>query len=440
VTGANYLLETSNGKIMIDCGMFQGSHYFEKQNFEKFPYKPEEISAVFVTHPHVDHIGRLPQLQKAGFQGRVFSTPPAKDAAELLLLDAEHILREEAIDRGHKPPYEVGDVTRLMGFWQKISYHEKVKVGDFEVELYNSGHVLGAASILVKAEGKTIAFSGDLGNMPTPFIRPTEYIPRADYALIESAYGSRVHEKSPNRKDLLEDFVEEIVGSGGVLMIPAFALERTQSLIFELNELVENKRIPRAPVYIDSPLAIKLTAVYQKYSDNPLYFRPEAIEQMRQGDGFFNFPGLHMTLTTEQSKEINNVPPPKIIIAGSGMSNAGRILHHEVRYIPDPKSALLIVGFQGQGSLGRQILDGAKTVKILGQTVPVRCKIRSFGGYSAHADQPQLLKWVEMMRGSLRKIFVVQGEPTESLSLAQRIRDDLAVEAEIPKVGESVVL
>lgn len=442
VTGSNYLLESGGEKILVDCGMLQGTHYFEKKNFEKFAYRPEEISAVFVTHPHIDHIGRIPQLYKAGFRGRIFSTPPAKDASELLLLDSEHILREEAFERRESPPYEVGDVTKVMGFWQKVSYHEKIQVGPFEAELYNSGHVLGAASVLIKAEGKAVAFSGDLGNMPTSFIRETEYISRADYALVESAYGNRVHDKIPDRKDLLEDFIEEVVKSGGVLMIPSFALERTQDLIFELNDLVENNRIPRAPVFVDSPLAIKLTAVYEKYSDDPTYFNPATIKMIREhhGQAFFNFPGLHMTLTTEQSKEINNVPPPKVIVAGSGMSNAGRILHHEVRYLGDPKSALLIVGFQARGSLGRQILDGAKTVKILGQTVPVRCKIKAIGGYSAHADQPQLLKWVEAMRDNLKKVFVVQGEPEESNPLAQKIKDDFAIAAEVPKADEVVML
>lgn len=440
VTGSNYFLESEGEKVLIDCGMFQGTRYFEKQNLQKFPYRPEEISAVFITHPHVDHIGRLPLLYKAGFRGRVFSTPPAKDASELLLLDSEHILREEALKHHEKPPYEISDVTKLMALWQKISYHEKIQVGHFEAELYNSGHVLGAASVVLKAEGKTIAFSGDLGNMPTPFIQEIEYVPRADYALVESVYGNRVHKKIPDRKDLLEDFIEEIVKAGGVLMIPSFALERTQDLIFELNELVENNRIPRAPVFIDSPLAIKLTAVYEKYSDNPLYFNPAAIKMVHQGDAFFNFPGLHTTLTTEQSKEINNVPPPKVIVAGSGMSNAGRILHHEVRYLSDPKSALLIVGFQARGSLGRQILDGAETVRILGETVPVRCKIKAIGGYSAHADQPQLLKWVSVMRESLKKVFVVQGEVEEAIPLAQKIRDELAVPTEVPQAGEEVVL
>jgi len=440
VTGANYLLESQGSKILIDCGLHQGSHYAERQNFEPLPYHAKEIEAVFISHAHIDHIGRLPQLYKAGFRGKIYSTPPTKDFAELLLLDSEHILREEA--EKHKKPflYDAGDVLKTMTLWQKISYHEKVNVGNFTAELYNAGHILGSSSIMVQAENKKIVFSGDLGNVPPPLIKSMEYIENTDYALVESVYGSRIHEEVAERKDLLEDLIEETVKNGGTLMIPAFALERTQELLYELNELVENGRIPQVPVFIDSPLAIKLTAVYQKYFGDQNYFSGESIYLAKSGDSIFNFPGLKMALTTEQSKEINNVPPPKIIVAGAGMSQGGRILHHERRYLPDAKSAILFIGYQAVGSLGRAILDGAKSVRIFGEEVPVRCKIKAIGGYSAHADQLQLLKWVSAMRLHVKKVFVVQGEEDEARPLAQKIRDELAVEAEVPSPNESVVL
>lgn len=444
VTGSNYLLESGKSKILIDCGLHQGSSYSEAQNFEPFPYDPREIEAVFVTHPHIDHIGRIPQLYKAGFRGKIYSIQPAKDIAELLLLDSEHILREEAEKRGKPPLYGIEDVVEVMKLWEKRRYHEIVKVGpptgEFTAEFYNAGHILGSSFIKIIGEGKSIVFSGDLGNMPPSFITPIEYLEEADYVLVESTYGARVHDPASKRRDELEDVIEETIKAGGVLLIPAFALERTQGLLYELNELVENKRIPRAPVFIDSPLAIKLTSVYQKYSHDESYFSKEAIELIKGGDALFNFKGLRMTLTTEQSKEINDVPPPKVIVAGSGMSNAGRILHHERRYLSDPKSAILFIGYQAKGSLGRMILDGAPEVKILGERVPVRCKKVAIGGYSAHADQPQLLKWLSGMRGSLKKVFVVQGEEEESLPLAQKIKDELAVEALIPTIGEEVVL
>ena len=458
VTGSNYLLESGPSagsgqatKILIDCGLHQGSNYCETHNFEPFPYDPKEIAAVFITHAHIDHIGRLPKLMKDGFRGKIYSTPPTKDFAELLLLDSEHILREEAEKKNLPPLYSAADVIELMKLWQKTPYHQKIAVGarqsggqGFEVELYDAGHVLGSASVLVSesppAGGKKIVFSGDLGNVPAPLIKPTEYIENADYALVESTYGARVHEKAEARKGILEALIEENIKNGGVLMIPAFALERTQELLFELNEIVESGRIPKVPIFIDSPLAIKLTALYQKYSTDPNYFNEEAIQLIKGGDQIFNFPGLRMTLTTEQSKEINNVPPPKIIIAGSGMSNGGRILHHELRYLSDPKNTILFIGYQAEATLGRQLFNGAKNVKIFGEEISVRCKIKAIGGYSAHADQPQLMKWGMAMRGTLKKIFVVQGEEEQSNVLAEKIKAELAIDAEVPSIGETVVL
>lgn len=440
VTGANYLLQSGKTKILIDSGLHQGSAYCESFNFEPFPYKPEEISAVFVTHAHIDHIGRLPQLYRAGFRGQIFSTPPTKDLGEILLLDSEHILKEEARKKKKPPIYEIPDVVKTVGLWQKRSYHEKIKVGDFSAEFYDAGHILGSASVVIYAEGKKVVFSGDLGNAPAPLIKPAEKVGEADYALIESVYGGRLHEEKKARKDELEDLIEETVKAGGTLIIPSFALERTQELLTELNDLVEGGRIPRVPVFIDSPLAIRLTSVYQKYSHDPAYFNEEAIKTIESGDAIFNFSGLKMALTSAQSKEINDVPPPKVIVAGSGMSNGGRILHHERRYLPDPESAILFVGFQAKGSLGRQILDGAKSVKIFGEEVPVRCRIKAIGGYSAHADQSQLLEWLRPMRRSLKKVFIVQGEEEQSLPLAQKIKDELAIPALVPSFGEEFVL
>ncbi|MEK7513034.1 MAG: MBL fold metallo-hydrolase [Patescibacteria group bacterium] len=440
VTGSNYLVETKTTKILIDCGLFQGSRFCERHNFEPFPYEPGEVAAVFVTHGHIDHIGRLPKLVKAGFRGTIYSTPPTKDIAEFLLLDSEHILREDAEKRGEKQIFSTAEIEQTLEQWAGIPYHEPVTIGDIKVELWDSGHILGSSSIAVEAEGKRIVFSGDLGNSPEPLLKPTEYFDHADYALIESTYGNRVHEALDRRRDLLEDAVEDTVKAKGALMIPAFALERTQELLFELNDLVEHGRIPRTPVFIDSPLAIKLTTIYQKYSSDPLYFNKISLDLVRSGDAIFNFPGLTLTLTTEESKAINNVPPPKVIVAGAGMSNGGRILHHERRYLSDPKSAILFIGYQASGSLGRRILEGTGEVTIYGEAVPVRCKKYTISGYSAHADQPQLLRWLSPLRLSLKKVFVVQGEENEALGLAQKIRDELAIAAEIPSPGTTVVV
>lgn len=441
VTGSNYVLESGvkgqESRIMVDCGLHQGSHYAERRNFEPFPYDPKTIEAVFITHSHLDHIGRLPNLVKSGFKGKIYSTPATKDFSELLLMDSEHILSKEAEREGKQPLYGAEDVEAVMKVWEGADYHKLVDVGDFSVEFFDAGHILGSAFVKVSSRGKTIVFSGDLGNYPAPIIHSTEKIDAADYCVIESTYGDRVHENVDKRKDMLEDVVEDAVTVKGTLLIPTFAMERTQELLYHLHQLFEEGRVPRVPVFIDSPLAIKLTAVYKKYEN---YFNKETFDIARSGDDILNFPGLHLTLTTEQSKEINDVPPPKVVIAGSGMSQGGRILHHEIRYLPDSKSTILFVGYQAQGSLGRAILDGAKTVRIFGEDVPIRCKKRSIPAYSAHADQPRLLAWLSPMRMALKKVFVVQGEEKSSEVLAEKIRDELAVDAVVPREGQEVVL
>lgn len=422
---------------MIDCGLHQGGHYAEKENFEDFAYDPKEIAAVFVTHSHLDHIGRLPSLVKHGFTGAIYSTGATKDFAELMLIDSEHLLAGEAL-REHKPVlYNEEDVEKVMDQWKSLNYHQPVTVGGFKVELYDAGHILGSAIIHIEAEGKTIVFSGDLGNTPAPIIKPTEKIPSADYCLIESTYGDRIHENVDGRKEMLEQAVKTTVEAGGVLMIPTFAMERTQELLYHLHQLFQEKLIPQVPVYIDSPLAIKLTAVYKKHEN---YFNKATQDIVHSGDDILNFPGLHLTLTTEQSKEINNVPPPKIVIAGSGMSNGGRILHHEQRYLSDPKNEIIFVGYQAEGSMGRQLLEGATEVKIFGETVPVLCRRINIPGYSAHADQPHLLDWLSSMKGSLKKVFVVQGEQASSETLAHKIIDGFGITAEVPHLNESVTL
>jgi len=328
-----------------------------------------------------------------------------------------------------------------MSLWEKVAYHEKFKIAGFEVELYDAGHVLGSSFIVVtSSDGKKIVFSGDLGNSPTPLINSIEKVRGIDYAVVESTYGGRVHEDVDARKGILEDIIEETIKSSGVLMIPAFALERTQEILFELNELVENGRIPQVPVFMDSPLAIKLTDVYKKYARDEKYFNMAAIELGRTGDAIFDFPGLKFTLRTDESKMIADVPPPKVIIAGSGMSQGGRIIHHEKRYLSDPKNAILFVGYQAINSPGRRILDGEESIKILGEDVPVRARIRAIGGYSAHADQPALLRWLHPMRTTLKKVFLVHGEEDQMGALSAKIRDNLAIDTEIPSLGEEVIL
>ncbi len=442
VTGVNYGLEvTGEGgkkvKFLVDCGLQQGGNFAEKKNFEPFPYEVSEVDFVLITHAHIDHIGLLPKLFKAGFRGKIYSTHPTHDFAELMLIDSEHILSREAERVGKEPLYSAADITAMMNYWEGVNYHQVLDLGGVKAEFYNAGHILGSAFIKITAEGKTIVFSGDLGNYPAPIIKSTEKLPTADYCLIESTYGDRVHENVDMRREELEDAIEEVAKTKGTLVIPAFAMERTQQLLFELNELIENGRIPKIPVYIDSPLAIHLTEIYKKYRGQ---FTDEVEAMIKGGDDILDFPGLHFTLTTEESKTINNAPAPKVVIAGSGMSHGGRILHHELRYLSDPKSMILFVGYQGKGSLGRQILEGAKEVGIMHERVPVRCRVKVISGYSAHADQPRLLEWLRPMRMNLKKVFVVQGEEGASEALARKITDELAIHAVIPETNDEVEL
>jgi metallo-beta-lactamase family protein len=437
-TGSNYVLESNGMKIMVDCGLHQGGHYAEKENFEPFPYDAKSITAVFITLSHLDHVGRLPSLVRAGFTGKIYSTGATKDFAELMLIDSEHLLMKEAEREGKMPLYNNDDIAQVRRQWEGLNYHQPVSVGDFKVELFDAGHILGSAIIKIQAEGKTFIFSGDLGNYPAPIIQPTEFIDfPVDYCVIESTYGDRIHENVDQRKQQLEAAIVETVKAGGTLMIPTFAMERTQELLYHLHQLFEEKKIPRVPVFIDSPLAIKLTEVYKKHES---YFNQQTRDIAKSGDDIMNFPGLRLTLTTEQSKEINDVPPPKVVIAGSGMSNGGRILHHEQRYLPDPKSMIIFVGYQAVGSMGRLILDGAQEVRIFGETIPVRAKVINIPGYSAHADQPHLLEWLGHMKGTLKKVFIVQGEQASSEALGQKITEEFSLANEVPKLGESVEL
>lgn len=438
VTGANYLLEAQGEKIIVDCGLRQGSNYCERHNFDPFGYSPKEIKAVFVTHAHIDHTGRLPKLYRDGFRGTIYSTPPTKDFARELLLDSEDILRREAEREKRQPLYTAEDVANMMKLWKGVDYKESVQVGQFKVTFESSGHVLGSTSFIIEAEGKTIIFSGDLGNSNPPLINEWEPITtHVDYCLIESAYGDRVHEGLDKRKERLEDVIEETIKAGGVLMVPAFAFERIQGLLYQLNELIENGRIPRLPVYVDSPLAIKLTAVYKRHER---YFNDEAWKLVSNDKSLFSFPGLKLSFTKEESIAIKYVPSPKIVIAGSGMSQGGRILFHEKEYLPDPKSTILFIGYQSEGSLGRRILDGAKTVRILGEEVPVHARVVQISGYSAHADQERLLEWLEPMQKTLKRIFVVQGDPDVSEKFAAKVQDKFGVQGYVPSEGEEVVL
>ncbi len=436
VTGSNYLLEIGETKILVDCGIWQGQKFTEAKNYEPFPYDPKEINYLFLTHAHLDHCGRIPKLYHDGFRGQIICTEPTRDFAQLMLTDSYHVLAEEARREKRPPLYELADVQNCLRLFQPIKLKEKITLTpQISFSLHDAGHILGSAFLEIWAEGKKIIFSGDLGNSPAPILNNTEFIKEADYLIMESTYGSRTHEDTRERLLLLSSAIYETIHLKGVLMIPAFALERTQEILYELNKLIESKEIPRLPVFVDSPLAIKATQIFKKYKDT---FDPEAQEILKIGDrDIFNFPGLRFTPTSQESKQIYDVRPPKIIIAGSGMCQGGRIGFHLARYLPEFRNQLLIIGYQVKGSLGRQLLEKQKNVIIDGRPIQVQAKIRAIGAYSAHADQPKLLNWVgQISQLKPRQIFITHGEPLEAAALAQALAKQFNIPTAIPQTNQ----
>lgn len=402
-TGANFLLELGGKKILIDCGMEQDSGE-EEHNKKSFDYDTRSIDYLFVTHAHIDHVGLIPKLYKEGFRGEIYSTTETKAIAELLLMDVAKI----------DTLYEPQDVSNSLSIWQELSYRSSKDFDGFKVELYNAGHVLGSAMVKITSKtGRTMLFSGDIGNSPSPILPDVEKISGLDYLLMESVYGDRNHESKEERDFKFEKAVSDNIKRGGTLLIPVFSLERTQVILYKLDNLFEKKKLPSAPVYLDSPLAICITDIYEKV----------------KGMDNFNFKELHKTARVADSREIVKVGGPKIIIAGSGMSTAGRILAHEEMFLPDPNTTLLLVGYQAPGTLGRQLEEGAKSVVIDGNKIEVRAKIERIHGFSAHADSDALVKFVEPSAKTLKKVFVAMGEPKSAIFLSQRLRDELEVDA-----------
>src|SRR3989344_2700678 len=449
VTGANFMLEkkpsASGGKdgvkILVDCGMIQGSKFAENLNRSEFKYDSASVDYLLITHSHIDHIGRIPKLVRDGFKGAILSTPETKELSRLMLEDSLKILEEEARQDGQLPLYGKEDVEKSLSLWGALPYHtsRELKNG-FEVYFKDAGHILGSSMIEITYNGKKIVFTGDLGNSPSPLLKDTEDVANADYLVMESVYGDRNHESREERKGKLKDFIKKTLEKKATLIIPAFSLERTQAILHEMNDIFENGDVASLPVFIDSPLASKVTEVYKKYANDD--FNDTVKAEMAAGDDVFDFPRLKFTVRAEESMKIRNTPSPKIIIAGSGMSHGGRIVQHEKNYLSDSHTILLLVGYQAVGSLGRQLEEGAKKVKIFGEAINVRAKIEKINGYSSHKDSDNLVNFAGsvVFASKIKKIFVVMGELKSSLFLVQRLRDELGADAVHPKGGSNVEL
>ena len=452
VTGSSYLLETASSRIMIDCGMFQGPKEVRERNYGSFLVQPRTVQHILLTHAHIDHSGLIPKFVKQGFRGRIYATSPTVELCEVLLPDSAHIQEMEVERKNRKarranrtllePIYTASDALKSLSYFSLVMYNEIVQITpDISARFVDAGHILGSAMVEVwvkEGEGQVkLVFSGDIGNKDRPLLKNPSAITGADYIIMESTYGNRLHEQCSHEIELLHDVIWETYKKGGNLIIPAFAVERTQDLLYHLNQLMETGRLPQMTVYIDSPLASAATAIFRR---NRGFYDREANEVLRRGRDPLFWPGVKFTQSLEESKALNNIGGGAIIISASGMCEAGRIRHHLKYNLWRPECTVLFVGFQPKGTLGRQLLDGEKLVRILGDDIAVRADIRSIDCYSAHADQTGLLDWVRNFTAPPKEIYMTHGEPDSSGTLARLIRTEFGYNATVPLWQQTVEL
>jgi metallo-beta-lactamase family protein len=450
VTGSRYLLETDQDKILVDCGLFQGLKKNRLRNWDPFPVPPAEIDRVLLTHAHIDHSGYLPRLCKQGFTGKVHCTHATRDLCEIMLRDSAYLQEEDAFwanKKGfskHKPAlplYTIEDAEKALSYFDPVYYRQEVVVSEaLRVKFRDAGHILGSsfvdAMLTAGDQERKLVFSGDLGRPARPILRDPVQVFEVDYLVLESTYGNRLHENEwPQEK--LAQVINESVERGGVLIIPSFAVGRTQELLFTIRELEDKNEIPSLTIYVDSPMAINVTGVFEKHKAD---FDLQARKLEMTGTHILQPKELKFTKSAEESKRINEKTRGAIIISASGMVSGGRILHHLKYRLPDPKNTVLFIGYQGEGTRGRTLVEGNPTVKIHGEKVPVKAKIESISGFSAHADYSEILAWLTGFNRPPLKTFIVHGEPEASKALADRIKTVLQWNVAIPEFGQTFEL
>lgn len=452
VTGSNFLLELDNTKLLVDCGMFQGNKEISERNFDDYSFNPADIDYVILTHAHIDHSGRIPQLVKRGFKGKVITTSATADLCSVMLPDSAYIQEMEAEWTNRKrrragkptvePMYTLADAEEALRYFEGYNYNELIKINaDITIRLRNAGHILGSSIIemWLRDEGKEfkIVFSGDLGNKDSLLMNDPTIIEDADYVVVESTYGNRFHKDTENKALILLDIITDTIEKGGNIVIPSFAIERTQEILYELNQLKESKasKIGNIPVYVDSPLAINATKIFMENID---FLNKDCKELIKHGDNPFEFPNLVFTETAEESIAINSTKGSSIIVSASGMCDAGRIKHHLKHNLWRNESSIVFVGYQANGTLGRRIVEGDKSVKIFGEEISIKSKIYSIEGFSGHADQQRLIEWLGGFKKKPQKVFLVHGEP-EALSVySSLINKELGLDTHIALHGQTI--
>jgi metallo-beta-lactamase family protein len=453
VTGSSYLVESPIGKkVLVDCGLFQGGKQMEDRNWADWGFVPNEINTLFLTHAHIDHSGRIPKLVKDGFRGRIITSPPTAELCEVMLLDSANIQEMDADWQTRKnrreskgkifPLYTTADAEESLKLFSPIETDRIIDVEPgIRSRLRNSGHILGSSILELWVEGSDgeikIVFSGDIGRRNQLIVKDPHEIFAANYLFIESTYGNRLHRSFEDSKKELLDAIKYAISNEEKIIIPAFAVERTQEILYILGEFYRNGDLPEIPIYLDSPLAIKATEIFRK---NKKYYDEEAMAIVNKGFDPFYMPNLKFTPTTKESIKINESPDPAIILAGNGMCTAGRIKHHLKHNLWRPGASIVMVGFQAMGTTGRNIVEGAKSVRIFGENVSVKARVYTIGGFSAHADQKDLLEWVGNFIESRPRVFVVHGEPATSEVLADKIRKDFNMEVHVPSWRERLIL